>query len=262
MSDSTFDAAGTLFVLNGAPVVHYKREPFFSTPRVCDYCHVAFKHKGQYSGHLRKCRPDAPWNGAPTRRYNDCLLRNPTLTGIAMSRVHKARATGKRSRKVPKTVKTSTVHSAPHLRVSVPVNVPVNAHKPPVEQQQKKSLSLPAIVAEKGVPRPRSPKSSEKMVKDTINALLEHSRKCYSLEDLVDLDNNVQYMTTALVRMHATLSEIISRHHTVQQTLTDQLDQYAVAEKPDVDDTTVVHPGAYAVPFSMDIEEDEYDTPM
>jgi hypothetical protein len=194
------DAADTLAALGTALVRRqYKRNPLFDTPRVCANCKVAFTHKGQYSGHLRTCTPESPWKATPTRRHNEILLHQPTIAGLVISRIQK------------KPVASKTQPRKPHKPTSKP---------PPSEAP----LASPEV-ATAALPR-RRVKGSKKIVNDTLNALLEHSRECYALEDLLELDQSVQYMNAALVRMHMSLSQIIHRHSAVEEELASHIDNY------------------------------------
>lgn len=67
-----------------APLFRRKRQQFFPEPRLCVNCHFKFDRSAQYSGHLKQCRPDKPWNGVPTRApRNQAPLKKGTAKDFA-----------------------------------------------------------------------------------------------------------------------------------------------------------------------------------
>jgi hypothetical protein len=44
-----------------------ERKRYFDTPKQCQNCKLVFPLIPQYSGHLRNCTPEAPWNGCTSR---------------------------------------------------------------------------------------------------------------------------------------------------------------------------------------------------
>lgn len=166
----------------------YKRAEFFDEPRTCPTCKISFIHKGQYSGHWRSCKPSAPWQGQPTRRENAALLVGTHDVPLGAGRVTKPKRT--------------------YRRTAPPARRP--------DRDEKGENDTDATMADVMSPR--------QMVQDTLQALLAHSRRCASIEDLRDLSQHVYYMHTSLSRMHTMLADIIARHEQVQNNLEHEIE--------------------------------------
>lgn len=68
-----------------------ERRQYFIQPRRCKNCHFSFEKSAQYSGHLKQCKPDRPWNGISTR---DRRKRSAAeAVGVRDARVHKPNVT-------------------------------------------------------------------------------------------------------------------------------------------------------------------------
>lgn len=227
---------------------HRKRQQFFAEPRLCVNCHFKFERSAQYSGHLKQCRPDKPWNGVPTRApKSQAPLKKGAATDFKQAcgpdgaRVQKTVPTRRSANPAPAGPPMASVAervstpSSPVSRVATPSE---EADTSPRRHWVAESPEMAAPLSSSSAAAAGAPTASDYAFTGFVREHMDMISPCTTRVHLEFMDAHLQGRINALQRMRTITQAGIRRFQLAEASVIKKLDDMHMPEY-DTDDMPI-----------------------